>query len=190
MSYDISYRRRAFVMTAAQAGHYDDVLFLVEEAGSNNCYEIGNRRRSRDWSCLATGARWECLSEVTRCAASCCGGSLVLYGHRDTAPETYIRTWRKTMAAAVPFGNAFHAGFHLQIFTRIPDATAQGDCRHAFERLNAQTVVAPRRGKNEWNGTEYTEWCFSAAMPVQVKLWLETRDGGRGFKSVEVSGPD
>lgn len=37
MGYDISYRRQAFRMPAAQAGHYGDIMFLLEEAGSSNC---------------------------------------------------------------------------------------------------------------------------------------------------------
>lgn len=191
MSYDISYRRQAFRLPSTQAGHYDDVLFLVEEAGSNNCYEIGNRRRARSWECLAVGMKYECLAEVTRCAASCCGGSLCLYGRRDTSPEDYIRAWRKAIAAATPFEHASHSGFHLTLFTRIPDADAAKDTRkYAVERLQGQTLVSPRRDKDAWSNAEYTEWCFDATIPEQVKLWLETKATGRGFHSVDVSGPD
>ena len=190
MSYDISYRRRALIMTAAQAGNYDDVLFLVEEAGSNNCYEIGNRRRSRRWECLTAGAKWECLADVTRCAAACCGGSLRLYGNRDTSPEGYIRAWRKAIAEALPYQEASRNRFYLQLFTRILDAdAARDDRKHAFERMNTQTLVSPKRGTDSWTHAEYTEWHFDAAVPEQVKLWLETRAGGRGHHSVEVIGP-
>ena len=190
MSYDISYRRRAFVLTAAQAGNYDDVLFLVEEAGSSNCYEIGNRRRSRDWSCMAAGGGSDCLADVTRCAASCCGGSLVLYGCRDTSPESYIRAWRKAIAAALPFGDASHNGFHLQLFVRMTETEAANDRKYAFEMLSKQTLVPVGQHTDPYNGKMAMEWRFSALVPEQVKLWLETRSGGRGFHSVGVCGPD
>ena len=189
MSYEISYRRQAFRMPAAHAVHHDDILFLVEEAGSNNCYEIDNRRRSRSWDCLAAGSGYECLAEITCCAAACCGGSLILCGRRHTTPEAYIRAWRRTIAAAVPFEEARRVGFHLRLFTRISDADAKADRKYAFDRLNGQTAIAPQRGKDEFSGAEYTEWRFDATFPEQVKLWLETRSGGRGFHSVDASGP-
>jgi hypothetical protein len=189
MSYEISYRRQAFMLTAVQAGHYDDLYFLVEEAGSNNCYELDNRRRSRSWFCLATGALWECLAEVTRCAASCCSGSLVLYGRRRIKPEAYIRAWRKMIAAAVPLDEAHRKGFSVHLFTRVTDEDAKDGRKHAFDCLAKQTLVQPRQGKDEFTGREYTEWRFNAAVPEQVKLWLETKVTGRGFHSVEVHGP-
>ena len=177
MSYDISYRRRAIIMTAAQAGNYDDVLFLIEEAGSSNCYEIGNKRRARDWSCLAAGGRSDCLANVTRCAASCCGGSLVLYGCRDTSPESYIR-------------DASHNGSYLQLFVRMTETEAANDRKYAFELLSKQTLVPVGQHTDPYNGKIAMEWRFSALVPEQVKLWLETRSGGRGFHSVGVCGPD
>ena len=33
MSYEISYRRQAFTMGATEAGHYENLLFLIEECG-------------------------------------------------------------------------------------------------------------------------------------------------------------
>jgi hypothetical protein len=189
MSYDISYRRQAFRLPSTQAGHYDDVVFLVEEAGSNNCIELNSRRRARSWECLAAGSSWECLAEATRCAAACCGGSLCLYGHRDTSPETYIRAWRKAIAAAVAFSDAPRHGFHLTLFTRIPDTEAKDARKYAFEQLTSQTSIAPHRGTDAYRGGDYTEWRFDVTVPEQVKLWLETRPSGRGFKSVETYGP-
>lgn len=189
MSYEISYRRQAFSMPAAQAGHYDDLVFLVEERGSNNCWEIGNRRRARSWDCVAVGAQWECLTDVTQMAAACCGGSLCLYGRRGTTPEAYIRAWRQTIAAVVPFQDAPRLGFYLQLFTRITDLDAQADRKHAMEQLQAQTTLTARRGRDEFNDREYAEWRFSAQVPEQVKLWLETRARGRGWHSVDADGP-
>ena len=191
MSYEISYRQRAFVIPMARTGgHYDDVFFLVEEVGSNNCIELDSRRRVRNWVCLAAGGRSDCLAEITRCAASCCGGSLQFYGRRDTSPESYIRAWRKALAAALPFDEAPRNGFYLQLFTRISDTDAQEARRYAFKQASAQTLVAPKRGKDRFTDADYTEWRFNAAVPEQVKLWLETRTGGRGFFSVDAAGPD
>jgi hypothetical protein len=189
MSYEISYRRQAFMLTAARAQHYDDLFFLVEERGSNNCWEIGNRRRARSWDCMAAGAKWECLTDVTSIAAACCGGSLCLYGCRGTTPETYIRAWRKTIAAVSPFEDAPRLGFRLQLFTRISDADARDDRKRAFEQLQGQTVIPARRDKDEFSGADYTEWRFNAEMPEQVKLWLETKARGRGYLSVDADGP-
>ena len=189
MSYEISYRRQAFVLPAKQTGHHDDLFFLVEEAGSNNCYELNCRRRSRSWACLAAGAQWECLGEVTRMAAACCGGSLCLYGHRSTTPETYIRAWRKALAAATPLADAARTGFYLQLFTRMPLEKGPDDRSYARERLAAQTLVAPQAGEDPFTHVKHLEWHFSAAVPEQAQLWLETKTGGRGWHSVAVMGP-
>ena len=189
MSYEISYRRQAFRMPAFQARHHDDVLFLLEEAGSNNCFEMGSRRRARSWECMAAGAEWECLAEVTRIAAACCSGSLCFYPRRHTTPEMYIRAWRKAIAEAVPFADAGRIGFQMHLFTRISDTNAKDGRKHAFEELTAQTVIVPHRGTNEYQGGDYTEWRFNASLPEQVKLWLETRGSGRGFHSVDAYGP-
>ena len=188
MSYEISYRRQAFRMPAVQAGHYEDMFFLVEEMGSNNCWEIGNRRRARDWQCSAAGAEWECLAAITRIAAACCGGSLVLYGRRRTSPEQYIRAWRRALAAAVPFDEAHKLGFGLQLFASMSEAEAAGGRKHAFECLHAQSQVAAKR--HERDGGAGWEWQFNAAVPEQVKLWRDTRESGRGWRSVEVRGPN
>jgi hypothetical protein len=185
MSYDISYRRRVFKMTAAQAGHYDDVFFLLEEAGSNNLYECDNRRRVRRWECLATGAYWQCLSAVTICAAACCGGSLCLNGRRDTTPESYIRAWRKALAAAVAYTDAINHGFQLRLYVRISDAEALDSRRRDFETLSAQALVPAHRCQDR-SDAECTEWYFDA-VPDQIKLWLATKTNGRGFHSVKVT---
>jgi hypothetical protein len=190
VSYDISYRRQAFVLQAKQAGTYENLFFLLEEARSNNCYEHNNRRRSRSWSCLAAGADWECLAEVTRCAASCCGGSLVIEGRRRTEPETYIRVWRKVIAAAAPLEDAGRMGFSLEPFTRITLEEARGNRQYAFEALSKQMLVLQKEYTDPYNGTKAMEWRFSTSVPEQVKLWLDTRVRGRGFKSVEADGPD
>ncbi len=188
MSYEISYRRRAFRMSAAEAGHYEELLFLVEEAGSSNCWELGNRRRARDWHCAAVGPAWECLAHITRTAAACCGGMMVLYGRRRTTPEGYIRAWRRAIAEAEPFQQACSLGFGLRLFTRTTEAEAKDGRKHAFDRLLAQTLVAPRQlvttGDGAW------EWRFDAAVPEQVKLWLDTTNTGRARYGVEVLGPD
>ena len=189
MSYEISYRRRAFLLAAAQAGRHDDVFFLVEEAGSNNCYELDNRRRSRSWACHAAGAQWECLGEITRCAAACCGGSLCLYGRHNTTPETYIRAWRKAIAAAVPLADAPRLGFFLQLFTRLPLEAGLEDRSYARERLAAQTLVPSHAGEDPFTHVKHLEWHFSTGVPEQAQLWLETRTGGRGWHSVAVMGP-
>ncbi len=188
MSYEISYRRVAFRLTAEQAGHFDDVFFLVEEAGSNNCYEAGSRRRSRRWECLAAGAKWECLAEVTYCAAACCSGSLCLHGRLDTTPEMYIRAWRKALAGAVLLAEAPSHGFHLQLFTRISSVDAQDGRRRAFALLAEQTMVAGRRSPPGAD-IESWEWRFDSGMAAQVKLWLDTKANGRGYHGVETYGP-
>jgi hypothetical protein len=192
MSYEISYRRQAFRIPAAQTGqasYYGDLLFLIEECGSNNCWEIGSRRRARDWQCTAVGAEWECLADITRCAATCCGGSLVLYGRRRGKPEAYIRAWRRVIAAAVPIAEAPRMGFHIELLTRIPDAAAKDGRKYAFEQLSGQTLVQPRRATDDFNGAEYTEWRFNPGVPEQVKLWLGTKASSRAFRSVDADGP-
>jgi len=186
MSYDISYRRQAFRMTAAQAGHYDDLVFLIEEAGSSNCWELCSRRRARSWMCLAAGALWECLAEVTRSAAACCGGSLVLYGRRRTAPEAYIRAWRRAAANAAPIEEAGRLGFRIALFTRISEQDAVDGRKYAFDKLTSQSLVVPGRHTDP-QGKTSMEWRFDILVPEQVKLWLETRNTGR---SVEADGPD
>ncbi len=190
MSYEISYRRQAFVMPATQAGHYDDLLFLIEETGSNNCWEFDNRRRARSWGCLSTGAAYECLAEATRLAAACCGGSLVLYGRRPTTPEAYIRAWRKTIAEAIPIQDAPRMGFSIALFTRMSDPEAETERKYAFEQLSGQTAIKSRRAQNTISSQPYTEWRFDLHVPEQVKLWYETRTRGRGWYSVDVNGPD
>ncbi len=191
MSYEISYRRQAFVMPLARTGgHYEEVFFLVEEGGSNNCWEVGNRRRSRGWYCLAAGGRWECLAEATHCAAYSCGGSLVLYGRRNTEPEAYIRAWRKAIAKVVPFDEAGLMGFSLRLFTRLTEEEAADGRKYAFDTLSKQTLVPVGQYTGPYNGKTAMEWRFDSSVPEQVKLWLETRPGGRGFHSVEVTGPD
>jgi hypothetical protein len=189
MSYDISYRRQAFVMKAAQAGNYDDICFLIEGAGSNNVVELHSRRRARSWFCLATGSNWECLAEVTRCASSCCGGSLILYGRRNTEPETYIRAWRNALKTALPFEEAHHRGFSLHLFTRLTQEEATNGRKYAFDLLSKQTLVTVGQHTDPFNGKIAMEWRFNAAVPEQVKLWTETRASGRGFKSVDADGP-
>jgi hypothetical protein len=187
MSYEISYRRQVFRIPAAQCGHYDDILFLVEEAGSNNCWEIGNRRRARSWQCTAAGAEWECLAEVTRIAAACCGGSLVLYGRRRSSPEEYIRAWRRAIAGAGPFVEASSFGFGLRLFTRMTESEAANGRKYAFDCLSQQALVS--RTQCERDGIEGWEWRFDAGVPEQVKLWRETRAGGPAWRSVDVWGP-
>jgi hypothetical protein len=178
-------------MAAAQVGHCDDLYFLIEEAGSNNCYELNNRRRSRSWECLAAGGRSDCLAEVTRCAASCCGGSLVLYGRRrHTQPETYIRAWRRAIASAVPFQDARRMGFSLQLFTRLTAAEAADGRKYAFDLLSKQTLVPVGQYTDPYHGTTAMEWRFNASVPEQINLWLETKANGRGWHSVEADGPD
>lgn len=189
MSYEISYRRQALRMPAAQAGHYDDVVFLLEEMGSNNCWEIGNRRRARSWACVAAGAEYECLAAVTERAAACCGGSLVLYGRRRTKPEQYIRAWRKTIAEAVSFEQAGREGFHLALFTRISQAEAVDGRKYAFDQLSRQTLVTPGQHADPITDNTAMEWRFDPAVPEQVKLWLDTRRSGRGWHSVDADGP-
>lgn len=189
MSYEISYRRRAFWMSPAQSGHYDQSFFLLEEMGSNNCWEIGNRRRARSWNCLAVGSHYECLAGAVEFASACCGGSLVLYGRRHTEPEAYIRAWRKALAAAQTFDQAGREGFHLQLFTRMSEEEAANGRQYAFEQLTKQTLVRP--GQHTALGADgpVMEWRFDLAVPEQVKLWLDTRRAGRGWHSVEVYGP-
>lgn len=94
------------------------------------------------------------------------------------------------MADPLPFTEAPRLSFHLQLFTRIPDADARDSRKYASEQLSGQTLVPPRRDRDEFNGIEYTEWRFNAAVPEQVKLWLETKPNGRGYHSVDASGPN
>jgi hypothetical protein len=190
MSYEISYRRQAFKMTAAQAGHYDDVVFLVEEMGSNNCWEIGNRRRARSWECVTTGAEYECMGAVTERASACCGGSLVLYGRRRIEPEVYIRAWRRVIAAAAQINEAPRMGFSIHLFTRMTEEDARNGRKYAFDLLSKQTVVPVGQHTDPYNGKTAMEWRFSINVPEQVKLWLETRSHGRGWHSVDANGPD
>ncbi len=188
MSYEISYRRRAFWLSQAQSGHYDQLYILLEEMGSNNCWEIGNRRRARSWNCLAVGSQYECLAQAVELASACCGGSLVLYGRRHTEPEQYIRAWRKTMAAAQTIDQLRPEGFGLRLFTRMSEEEAN-DRKYAFEQLKKQTLVQPVPHVDPHTGRTISEWRFDLAVPEQVKLWLETRRTGRGWRSVEVWGP-
>jgi hypothetical protein len=186
VSYEISYRRQALRMQGVRAGQREDLLFLLEEQGSNNCWEIGNRRRARSWECVAAGAEYECMGAVTERASACCGGSLVLYGRRRITPEQYIRAWRKAVAVAVPLDDAGRMGFRLQLFTRMTEEEARNGRKYAFDLLSKQTLVAVGQYTDPYNGKTAMEWRFSASVPEQVKLWLETREGGRGWRSVEV----
>lgn len=111
-------------------------------------------------------------------------------GGRHTTPESYIRAWRKAIKEAVAFDKAHEHGFYIQLFTHINDEDAKKDRLYAFERLTKQALVVPRRGKHEESGVEYTEWRFNAGVPEQAKLWLEVKPGGRGFRCVDVTGPD
>jgi hypothetical protein len=190
MSYEISYRRQAFVIRKEQALYYDDLFFLLEETGSNNCWEIGNRRRARSWVCLAADSEWECMTEVTQCAASCCGGALHLYGSRRTSPEQYIRAWRKAIANCAPFEDAQRLGYNMRLFVHISMSTDASERKYALERIMAQKVVPMVKCTDTYTGKEFMEWCFDAAAPEQLKIWLDTREGGRGFNSVEVTGPE
>ena len=190
MSYEISYRREALRLTSAQAGHYDDVFFLMEEVGSNNCWEIGNRRRARSWQCTVAGSKHDCLAEITRCAAACCGGGLVLYGRRRTEPESYIRAWRRALAEPIPMEEAGRAGFHLQLFTRMTREEAGEARQYAYQLLCGQTRVKQGECLNPGTDNPSMEWRFNVSAPDEVKLWLDTRKTGRGWHSVEVCGPD
>lgn len=188
MSYEISYRRRAFRMTAAEAAHYEETTFLVEEIGSNNCWELGNRRRARSWQCTAVGAEWECLGEVTRMAAACCGGGLVLYGRRRSTPEQYLRAWRKSLSEAIPLDQAPATGFHVHLFTRISETEANNGRRYAYDQLNAHPLV--NRTETETDDVKVWEWRFDTTEPEQVKLWRETRGTGHAHRCVDAWGPD
>lgn len=189
MSYEISYRRRAFWLSQAQSGHYDQLYILLEEMGSNNCWENGNRRRARSWNCLAVGSAYECLAQAVELASACCGGSLVLYGRRHTEPEQYIRAWRKALAAAQTLDQLQPEGFGLQLFTRMSEDEATSGRKYAFEELAKQTLVAPGKNDDSHTGKPVMEWRFNLTVPEQVKLWLDTRKSGRGWHSVEVWGP-
>jgi len=186
MSYEISYRRQAFILPAARAGYYDDICFLIEETGSNNCYEIDNTRRIRDWGCLAAGPVHDCLGAVTRTAASCCSGCLSLNGRRDTTPESYIKEWRRALADAPELTRDNLRGFNLELYVVISAAETVGDRRYAFEALQAQTDVEPLDGHDPDTGR--TEWRFNLWDPEQVRLWLDVRLPNPGWKSVRATG--
>jgi hypothetical protein len=187
MSYEISYRRRAFRMTAARAGHCKELLFLLEEGGSSNCWELGNRRRARDWHCATVGPAWQCLAHITRTAAACCGGMLVLHRRRPTTPEAYIRAWRRTVEKAESLENAPPAGFEVRLLTRITHAEAADGRKHTFERLLGQSLVEPARSAAAGDGT--WEWRFDPVDPEQVGLWLETTGAERAHCGVQIRGP-
>ena len=181
MSYEISYRRQVFVMPAAEAGRWDDLLFMVEECGSNNCWEIGNRRRARDWYCLATGSESECMAEAARAAAACCGGSLTLSGRSRIRPEAYIRAWRKAVAEAEPARECARYGFSLGLTTRLRDGDSERE--NARKLLDRQSDIRPQRSEDGG-----TVWRFDIRNPEHVRLWMKTGSGARGA-DVEVSGP-
>lgn len=189
MSYEISYRRQAFVLPAAKAGYWDDICFLLEEGGSNNCYECDSNRRSRNWECLAAGAQYHCMHEVVTTAAACCGGSLVLNGRRGTKPEAYIRAWRNAISEALPLTSENLRGFGIELYVAIGDREAEGNRRYAFETLSKLGAPVPRRYHNALRDTDVTEWRFDLWNPEQVRLWLDNRPGGRGWHSVRANGP-
>ncbi len=189
MSYEISYRRQAFILPAAYSGHYDDTAFLIEEAGSSNCYEMDSNRRSRAWGCLAAGPVYSCLAAVTRTASDCCSGCLVLNGRRGTTPEAYIKAWRKAIAEAAPLTRENLRGFNLELFIAISDREAENDRKYAFETLSKQSLVQARRKRDAYRDIELTEWRFDLWKPEEFQLWLENRPSNPGWKSVRATGP-
>jgi len=189
MSYEISYRRKAFVLPAARAGYWEDIHFLLEEAGSNNCYEFDSNRRARSWECRAAGAPYQCMQEVVTTAAACCGGSLVLGGRRGTTPEGYIRAWRTAVAEAETLNRENLRGYGIELYIAISDSEAEGDRRYAFETLSKLQEPAGQRRHNALRGTSVTEWRFDLWNPDHVRLWIDNRPGGRGWHSVRASGP-
>jgi len=189
MSYEISYRRKAFVLPGARANYWDDIYFLLEEAGSNNCYESGTNRRARSWECLTAGAQYHCLQAVVTTAAACCGGSLVLNGRKGTQPEAYIRAWRQAMESAAPVSPENLRGYRIELYIAFSDAEARGDRRYAFETLGQQQLSAGQRRHNVLQGIEVTEWRFDLWNPAHVRLWIDNRPDGRGWHSVRASGP-
>lgn len=187
MSYEISYRRKAIRLTPIQSGAADDVFFLLEEIGSNNCTEMDSRRRARSWQCSAAGRDYECLAEITRCAAACCSGSLII--RRPTTPEQYIRSWRRAMAEAMTLSDAAQAGFYLHLFTRISAEESTGTHKHTYEQLRDQTLVAQYDYTAPYSDRQAMGWRFDVDTPEQVALWLQTRRSGRSWQGVEVDGP-
>ena len=181
MSADISYRRRAFHMTPKQAGGEAAIVFLLEEAGSSNCYETATRR-ARDWYCQVAGQAWECMGEVTRSAANCCGGTFRMDGTPHTEPEAYIRAWRKAIGESLPLAEAGREGFMLSLFVRISDEQATSSRKYSFEDLQAQTLVQA----HPFGTAGGTEWIFCKSVPAEVRLWLKTREGLRGHQGVNV----
>lgn len=183
MSYEISYRRQAFVMPAATFSHWDDLWLLAEQIGSNNCWELDNRRRARSWQCRAAGAQYEVMAQAVETAAACCGGSLVLAGRRRCEPESYIRAWRRAVAEAADLSEARRLGFAVGLFVRIDPGNAER--RHAFETLAKQSMVEPVKQEN----SEVLTWRFNPGDPDQVRLWAETRSRGPGFRCADIDGP-
>lgn len=107
MSYEIIYHQVGLKFPKAATGLPEDLLAIVVQMGSNNCYEISDRgrdgcgRRSRDWSAIAFGTHAQVMNQVIHFASYCEGGGVKMRsagGH--VTMESFITTMRNTLKKA------------------------------------------------------------------------------------------
>lgn len=79
MSTNINYRREAYTW---KDKYGDSCYVILTEQGSSNVWEIGNRRRARDWYVTMSGAAYSVYGAVARYCASASGGMLIFLGYR------------------------------------------------------------------------------------------------------------
>jgi hypothetical protein len=166
MSHTIVYQVE--VVKFPNGGEYEDDIFLVLwEAGSNNVYEAGNRRRARDWQALCVGQQYKCIEEICERAGYCEGGGLRLSGSSSTTPEQFIARHRKAFKnAAVGVQGARERGLALKAKL---DIKAKGDKRDAWKltQLKHKNYVPEAESPAEG----YLRFRFDLANPDDLRVW-------------------
>ena len=192
MSYEIIYALEGIKFTAEEVGSHEDKYILVGQCGSNNCYEAhggSNGRRSRDWSILAVGGKWQVMGTMVERAASCEGGMLKPFG-RDCPAETFIRQCRKALDNAVHgFDGAYKRGLSFDLRIRFfgpTEDTSPRDTRIDNYNVSELVKVRPMTQGTSYDRA-YREFRFELA---EVSEWFRWANNGRsGWHNAEVRGP-
>lgn len=121
MSYEIIYQYNVHRVGGAELRDGLPRYILSIEAGSNNCYEAGNKR-SRSWQVMAVGTHDEVLRQTVRLASSCEGGMLKP-GGKDCTPEALIGRVRRLLKAADADGK--RDGWWTPVVRTSDDAVAE-----------------------------------------------------------------
>ena len=189
MSYEIIYALEGIKFTAEEVGSHEDKYILVGQCGSSNCYETSSGRRSRNWSILGSGGKWEVMGKAVELAAGCESGSVQPNGRRCNA-EVLIRQCRKALDNAVHgFAGAYERGLHFDLRIRFFDATEETRPRDTrCDNYNVSELAKTRpMTEDTIYGRKYREFRFDQA---EVAEWLKHASNSRpGWHNAEVRGP-